>query len=172
MTAVLPQVYTPPSLDVLDAWLDYVCHWVDATAEQVCNFSGYIKHPSDIPLGYFLEPTSPYVSAHMLNKHEGGMVFQTNAPLPAGAAIDLRVRLNGTELRLHGIVSHCLLIADGHCDVGVKFAEDSEHYAMRMFEQACHIEHYRNLLGHQGRELSPDEAAQEWIERFAACFPR
>ena len=155
----------------LDAWLDYICHWVDGSPEEACRFSGYIKHPADIPLDYSIESTPSIVTAPAINTHRGGMVFQTDAALPVGVRINLRLMLNGAKLALHGAITHCILMPEGHWDVGVTFAEDNEHYAMRMIEQACHIEHYRKAVAQTGRELSSDEAAKEWIHKFAACFP-
>jgi hypothetical protein len=41
-----------------------------------------------------------------------------------------------------------------------------------MVEQVCHIEEYRRTVQRlEGRELSAEEAAFEWIHRFAAQFP-
>jgi hypothetical protein len=46
-------------------------------------------------------------------------------------------------------------------------------FRLRM-EQQCHqIRQYRQLMLREcGRLLSPDEAALEWIERYAATFDR
>jgi hypothetical protein len=41
-----------------------------------------------------------------------------------------------------------------------------------MIEQICHIEHYRKEVKLvEGRELSSEEAADEWITRYAGDFP-
>ena len=41
-----------------------------------------------------------------------------------------------------------------------------------MIEQICHIEHYRaEVEGKEGRELSSQEAAKEWISSYAGDFP-
>jgi hypothetical protein len=41
-----------------------------------------------------------------------------------------------------------------------------------MIEQICHIEHYRKEVKlAEGRELSSEEAADEWIKRYAGDFP-
>lgn len=41
-----------------------------------------------------------------------------------------------------------------------------------MVEQLCHIEHYRRTVREsQGRALGSQEAAIEWIERYAEAFP-
>ncbi|MEQ8937648.1 MAG: PilZ domain-containing protein, partial [Gammaproteobacteria bacterium] len=46
-------------------------------------------------------------------------------------------------------------------------------FLLRMVEQLCHIEHYRNEIARvEGRELSSEQAAQEWISKYAESFPR
>ena len=41
-----------------------------------------------------------------------------------------------------------------------------------MIEQVCHIEHYRKeVMLREGRELSAQEAAREWISKYAGDFP-
>jgi hypothetical protein len=46
-------------------------------------------------------------------------------------------------------------------------------FALRMVEQLCHIEQYRlEILQRDGRWLTSEAAAAEWINRFAGQFPR
>ena len=41
-----------------------------------------------------------------------------------------------------------------------------------MIEQICHIEHYRHEIEQvEGRKLNSEEAAREWIQRYASEFP-
>jgi hypothetical protein len=41
-----------------------------------------------------------------------------------------------------------------------------------MVEQICFIEHYKNeMLETQGRKLTSEQAAAEWIENYGADFP-
>ncbi|NQX89534.1 MAG: hypothetical protein HRT77_12815 [Halioglobus sp.] len=48
-----------------------------------------------------------------------------------------------------------------------------EAFRLRMLNQCCHIRDYRQaVLKNTGRLLTPDEAAMEWIERYAATFDR
>ena len=44
-------------------------------------------------------------------------------------------------------------------------------FATRMLEQIWQIINYQNRLEQEGRVLSIDEAALEWIDRYAAHFP-
>lgn len=44
-------------------------------------------------------------------------------------------------------------------------------FKARMVEQVCQIKKYHQTLEQQGRVLSIEEAAMEWISRYAADFP-
>lgn len=58
-------------------------------------------------------------------------------------------------------------------EVGVKFEDKDTEFAMRLIEQACYIEEYRkDVLSQEGRQLTEDEAAKEWIDKFASAFPK
>ena len=40
-----------------------------------------------------------------------------------------------------------------------------------MVEQICHVEHYRRQVRQiEGRQLDGEEAAQEWVSKYAADF--
>jgi len=43
---------------------------------------------------------------------------------------------------------------------------------VRMIEQICYIEHYRKeVLLNEGRRITSEQAALEWIEKYAQDFP-
>jgi hypothetical protein len=57
-------------------------------------------------------------------------------------------------------------------DIGVSFCNTSEAFSARMIEQVCHIEEYKKrICKTEGREISSDQAAAEWIEKYADTFP-
>ena len=56
--------------------------------------------------------------------------------------------------------------------MGVQFTDSTTQFSVRMVEQICHIEHYRaEVLRVENRDLTSEEAAKEWVEKFAADFP-
>ena len=56
--------------------------------------------------------------------------------------------------------------------MGVSFVDPDDAFRTRMVEQICHIEHYKKeILEKEGRELTGEEAALEWIKRYAGRFP-
>ena len=63
---------------------------------------------------------------------------------------------------------------NGGYEVGIGFmTSEQKMFLLRMVEQLCHIEHYRNEIARiEGRDLSSEEAAKEWIKKHADSFPR
>ena len=60
-----------------------------------------------------------------------------------------------------------------HYEIGIEFLDRDEATSARIVEQVCHIEHYKQEVREsEGRDLSSEEAAREWIKRFAASFPK
>ena len=56
--------------------------------------------------------------------------------------------------------------------MGVEFLDRDDSFRARMVEQVCHIEQYkRQVLETEGRVLNGEQAAKEWIRRYAASFP-
>ena len=56
-------------------------------------------------------------------------------------------------------------------DIGVAFMDADEAVEFRIVEQVCYIEHYkRKAFKTEGRKLTTEEAAREWIARFSSEF--
>ena len=58
-----------------------------------------------------------------------------------------------------------------NCDQGGHYSQ--ERFRKRMEAQCCQIEQYRvDIKRSEGRSLSLNEAALEWIERYANAFDK
>ena len=61
---------------------------------------------------------------------------------------------------------------DNGFDIGVSLLNHEDAYRARMVEQLCHIEAYRDQIERrEGRRLDHNQAAREWIDRYAGEFP-
>ena len=89
-----------------------------------------------------------------------------------GCAIHIQISIRKPVFEANGIVVWCRR-ANGHYDVGVSFRDTHTEFGVRMVEQVCYIEQYKKeVLEKEGRVLSGEEAAFEWIEKHADSFPR
>ncbi len=130
----------------------------------------YIRHPVDIPIEYELgEGQEQKVS--LQNLSVGGLCFRTKKAIRKHMAITIRILLTRLVEPIEGAVVWCRK-QDGHFEVGVRFRDDRTAFRVRMVEQVCRIEQYRkNALEQEARVLAAEEAAQEWVERYAKDFP-
>ncbi len=131
----------------------------------------YIRHPSDVPIDYQLGGRADISRDKLSNYSEGGLCFVAHHRIEPGSEINFAIPITPPQFHASGVVVWCRE-EEGVFHVGVKFTEEETAYAVRMVEQLCYIEHYRqSVREHEGRVLSGEEAALEWIEKFAGNFP-
>lgn len=132
----------------------------------------YIRHPADIPVQIELKSETANRRRQISNVSYGGLAFESDCIFEIGAQIRISIDVVAPRFEAEGIVSYCRRKA-GQYLVGVEFIHRDDLYIARMVEQICHIQHYKQLVATQeGRELSAQEAAQEWICKYANRFPR
>lgn len=130
----------------------------------------FIRHPSDIPIAYSIAHGCESTQ-HLSDVSRGGLCFHSSTPVDQGSKIRIEIELENFPFSAEGTVAWCHK-DNGDFAVGVSFNDESTEYGVRMVEQICHIEQYRSeVLKAQGREISSEEAAHEWIEKYAASFP-
>ena len=101
----------------------------------------------------------------------GGLSFHSKNKLEAGAQISIRIPLLRETVQVSGQVVWCKKQGDAY-EVGVTFRDKQEAFRTRMVEQICHIEEYRSeVLEQEHRQLTSEQAAIEWIKKYAASFP-
>ena len=132
----------------------------------------YIRHPSDIPMHYSLGKVISHRKEYLKNISKGGLCFTSKDPLPKGATISIEIPIHKPVFKAAGIVMWCRKASKGY-DIGIQFTQIDSKTSLRMVEQVCYIEHYKmEVLAKEGRRLSGEEAAIEWIHKFAQSFPK
>ena len=129
----------------------------------------YIRHPSDIPIEIDGVDMQDVESLHDVSF--GGLSFISKNRIKPDSKISITIKFVSPSFVSLTIVKWCRKHGD-HYDVGVSFCDPEDAYRARMIEQICHIEHYkREMLIKEGRRLTGEQAALEWIQRYAAKFP-
>jgi len=131
----------------------------------------FIRHPANIPIE---------VKAHGLLAHEidrtdnlsvGGLAFRTEHEFAAGSVVDIRIPFVRPAFEVEARVAWCHRNGDGFL-LGVEFLDHDDAFMARMVEQVCQIENYqKEVYRAEGRLLTSEEAAAEWIAKHAAKFP-
>ncbi len=131
----------------------------------------YIRHPSDIPIEVETESRDNSDGLHMNNVSCGGLSFRSAEAVPQGLVITVRINVVDPPFEALGRVAWCHNV-EGHYDIGVEFVSEEDSFRARMVEQVCHIEQYKQEMERkEGRYLSGEQAALEWIEKYAELFP-
>ncbi|ANG63975.1 hypothetical protein A8C75_16860 [Marinobacterium aestuarii] len=132
------------------------------------NQQRFIRHPDEIPLELqVVEAVCD--SAHL--SMPLGLLCRSAAMLATGQQVSISTGDLAHAAAITGKIEWCRAHLD-HYELHIRFTSDEHAQRMRMFEQVCHIRRYRQWVQEQqGRSLSEDEAALEWIAKYAALFP-
>ena len=145
--------------------------WASPSMEGRCVMREYIRHPSSIPLEVNIADLPGPQNEYLNNVSLGGLSFHSKNELATGTRITIRIPLLKETIQVSGHVVWCNHQDEGY-EVGVSFPDKENAYRTRMVEQICHIEQYRNeVLEHEHRRLTSEQAAIEWIKKYAATFP-
>jgi hypothetical protein len=130
----------------------------------------FIRHPTEMPVE--VHPTDGSSTQHRArNLSLGGLSFHSNSELTIDSVVNLRINNVEPAFESAARVVWCRPVVTGF-DLGVAFLNAEDAYRARMVEQICHIESFRRkLISNEGRTLTPEAAAREWIARYADSFP-
>lgn len=138
----------------------------------------FIRHPSDIPIKVsemdacdVVTEERTFEQVQMNNVSLGGLAFFSPEAFHIGHHVLFSVPCLDDETSIEGCILWCKSLLDGY-EIGLEFDDPQAVYHLRMIEQICHIEHYRKEIQRvEGRALTSEEAALEWIKQFASDFP-
>jgi len=157
----------------------------------------FIRHPSEIPLEYCITDAPAMCNMDFIsNISQGGLSFHSSEYIAPDKWLHLYIPVDENYFETDAQVRWCNKLTsrtssndsrgsndsrdsgdsqDDHnenYDVGVSFCSTSEAFSARMIEQVCHIEEYKKRIREtEGRKISSDQAAAEWIEKYADTFP-
>lgn len=131
----------------------------------------FIRHPTAIPIEVGNADHIAGAGPQVVNVSHGGLAFQLDVELEPGSIVEVRIPSMFPMFTTLGRVVWCKPY-DQRYHLGVAFLDQDDAFRTRMVEQICHIENYRNNVSlTEGRQLSLEQAAAEWIDKFAAQFP-
>jgi hypothetical protein len=130
----------------------------------------FIRHPTAIPILFNVGEKIETIQAKDVGG--GGLCFISHHSINSGQHIDITIPICQPEFEAHGIVRWCKHNGNRFL-IGVAFQQESVSFAIRMVEQVCHIENYRNkILLETGIKLTSEQAAKQWISHYANAFPQ
>jgi hypothetical protein len=131
----------------------------------------FLRHTAQVPLEVERAGEQWLALEEGVNVSRGGLAFLSSACPALGDLLDLRIPTVEPAFEARARVVWCRP-EEGKYLVGVEFLEAAVEFRSRMVQQVCSIEKYRrDVRAEEGRELSAEEAATEWISRYARRFP-
>jgi len=138
----------------------------------------FIRHFSEIPLEYCVTDEPSMCNMDFIsNISQGGLSFHSHEYIAPEKWLHLYIPVDENYFEADAQVRWCKKLptnnsGDNDYDVGVSFCNTSEAFSARMIEQVCYIEEYKKRIRKtEGRMISSDQAAAEWIEKYADTFP-
>lgn len=131
----------------------------------------FIRHPSDIPIECRVETDKKHRKCCITNIGMGGIRFTHDSYIKPKTIVHIKISASKPAFETNAMVTWCNK-TNSLYDIGIKFEDDATEFSIRMIEQICHIEHYKaEIEKKEGRKISSEEAAKEWIKNFARDFP-
>jgi len=131
----------------------------------------FIRHPAEIPIEVRREDHPAQGTPRTRNVSLGGLAFRSAGRLESGTVVEVEIPFVLPGFKTAARVVWCHPSGDAF-ELGVEFLDVEDAFRARMVEQVCHIEEYRRAVERdEGRTLTTEEAASEWIARYAAQFP-
>jgi Tfp pilus assembly protein PilZ len=134
-----------------------------------------MRHPWRFPLGVRVVDRPEEGPAELRAIDHGGLTFGTNEPYEPGDTVEISMNLRQPEVIVKGEVLWCKASSANNAHkfvVLTRFFDEDTYARVRLREEICHIERYRQCQCERGRDLSTHEAATEWISQHAHLFPK
>ena len=125
------------------------------------------RHTSDLPVKVLFEELVASESSYLNNISEGGLSFNSMRPLETGSSVNIRIPLNKPVFDFACRVVWCTKKGPEYT-IGVEFVGSDTAFRQRVVAMVQDIDRYRLRVQEQeGRHLSSQQAALEWIARYA-----
>jgi len=142
--------------------------------EDNTSIRKYIRHITGIPIEVSLD----YAPVNLVESEDdtitnvslGGLSFIATERLDINEHIKVRFPVLREDAELGGKVVWCKETHRGY-EVGLEFDDPKEIDRLKVIEHICHIENYRKEIeSREGRKVNCEQAAREWVSRFAGNF--
>ena len=130
----------------------------------------HIRHNAGIPID-IIHDNNKYQFV-LLNVSMGGIACKGDKQFDVHTEVQIHIPQLRPDYTAHGIIVWCKKVQDlsehGLYELGIEHCGERDEAQLRMVEQVSNIEHYRNEIKiTEGRTLTGDEAAREWISIYS-----
>jgi hypothetical protein len=131
----------------------------------------FYRHPLSVPIEYHESQVRPGRTA-AVDISEGGLCFLAERFIAKGVGVNLKIPVGDQVFNIEGQVAYSnRLPAVNRFKTGVAFMNASSAFRAKLAEEMLQIQIYREKAAKEmGREVTEEEAAHLWIEKYAKKF--
>lgn len=135
------------------------------------NQRRFYRHPLSIPIG-FQEKQARSSHGPSVDISEGGICFLAERFLAKGAEINLKIPVGDRVFTIQGQVAYSNRLPNlNRFKTGVLFLNANDAFRAKLAEEMLQIKIFREKISkEQGREFTEEEAARQWIDKYAKKF--
>lgn len=154
-------------------WLDYIRKVLAQVTERriVPERRKFIRHPVDIEIRLSRASFKGSEEVLISDLGGGGLAVQSETFYKKGTRLIVHIPHVHPPFEAIGVVCWHRILNDQYL-IGIRFMDEGSTLRMRMVEQICQIEHCRKQLMAEGKVTSFEDAAKEWIDKYAEDFWR
>lgn len=132
---------------------------------------GTTRHNTSIPVDLQINGKGAQLSSlRVANISAGGLGIYAPSAVATGTPVTLNFCDTWPDYVIRGDVAWCLDEPQGY-HLGIEFQHANEAFKARMLAQFGQIQRYRSSVRqNEGRRLTTDQAAREWIDLYAEAF--
>jgi len=132
----------------------------------------FYRHPWRVPIQYYeRQERIPDISPSV-DVSEGGIAFYAPRFIAKGTHVHLKIPVGDQMFEINGIVAYSNRLPRlDRYRTGVAFLDPTSAFRAKLAEQMLEIQKYRDKVSEKlGHSISEEEAALQWIEKYAQHF--
>lgn len=132
----------------------------------------FFRHPLKVPIQYREMQATRMDMSSSLDLSLGGLCFYSERFFSKGTLLDVRIPVGGEIFQIHGWVAYCNRNPGvDRYRIGMTFNDAQSAFHAKLAEQMHKILEYRGKRSRElNQEISEEQAADEWIQKYARHF--
>ena len=125
------------------------------------------RHPIHVAIEYHEMESPDSKDAIAIDLSQAGIGFFSDKKFTKDSNLNFTIRVGYQLFEIEGKVAYCFSHGDRY-RVGVEFTKPSGVFQAKFIEQMGKLKEYQQKLSQElGREISEEEAARRWLDKYA-----
>ena len=150
--------------------------WYNAIMRNFLNREkrSFFRHPINVPIQLRMESRSDNYVSESKDISLGGLCFIWPSKLTRGSLLTISIPVKEKVFDVRGRVAYSTPYKkSAQYRTGASLVDAPHAFKARLAEEVLHIIEYQKTLSRQlGYDLTEEEAAKQWVTKYAEKFPK